>query len=376
MGNKITAESYIDHNARLNRWTDDHKIDFGADKEAARQYHLQEVNTKFMYFPSLEEKLDYLFVNSYYDKSIWDQYSAEDIKQVYKYAYSFKHRFSSFLGALKFYDAYALKTFDGKTWLERFEDRVVAVALEQANGDVILAESMVKEMITGRLQPATPTFANCGKLSRGERVSCFLLDIQDNMESIGRAVFSGLQLSKRGGGVGFNISNLRERGAPIKNLENMGSGVLGVCKILDDTFTYANQLGSRQGAAAVYISVHHPDVMDLLDAKKENADEKTRLKTLSIGLNVTDIAYKLAKEDKILYQFSPYDVERVYGMPFGKVDISAEYDNMVNDERIRKVTDPQKQIKARALFQEIAKIQTARMRGRCAGSRRSAVGSS
>jgi ribonucleoside-diphosphate reductase alpha chain len=165
-------------------------------------------------------------------------------------------------------------------------------------------------------------------------------------------VNSGLQLSKRGGGVGFNISNIRELGAPIKGLHGMASGVLPVCKILDDAFSYANQLGSRQGAAAVYISVHHPDVMRLLDAKKENADEKSRLKTLSIGLVVTDKAYHLARDGEAIYQFSPYDVEKHYGVPFSKVNITEEYDNMVNNSDIRKT-----KVDARELFQEVAKIQ-------------------
>jgi len=356
LGNKVTDESYIDLNSKLNLWTEDHKIDFEADKEAARQYHLQEVNRKFMYHPSLEEKLDYLFVNGYYDKSVWDKYSDIDVKFLYKTAYGYKHRFTSFLGAMKFYTAYAMKSFDGETWMERFEDRVVAVALELADGDVDQAVNIIREIITGRLQPATPTFANCGKMQRGERVSCFLIDIQDSMNSIGRAVNTGLQLSKRGGGVGFNISNLREFGAPIKQLENMASGVLPVCKLFDDAFSYANQLGSRQGACAVYISAHHPDVFRVLDAKKENADEKSRLKTLSIGLVLTDRLYELAKNDEVLYQFSPYDVERFYGIPFSKVDISEEYDRMVANAAIRKYKHKDYP-KARDLFQVIAEIQ-------------------
>lgn len=356
MGNKVTEASYIDLNSELNLWTEDHKINFEADKEAARQYHLQEVNRKYMYHPSLEEKLDYLFVNGYYDRSVWDRYTPEEIKSLYKRAYDYKHRFTSFLGALKFYTAYAMKSFDGETWMERFEDRVVAVALELAAGDAEQAAAIIDEIITGRLQPATPTFANCGKMQRGERVSCFLIDIQDSMNSIGRAVNTGLQLSKRGGGVGFNISNLREFGAPIKQLENMASGVLPVCKLFDDAFSYANQLGSRQGACAVYISAHHPDVFRVLDAKKENADEKSRLKTLSVGLVLTDKLYELAKNDDVLYQFSPYDVERFYGVPFSKVDISAEYDNMVNNGAIKKYKHKDFP-KARDLFQLIAEIQ-------------------
>lgn len=94
------------------------------------------------------------------------------------------------------------------------------------------------------------------------------------MESIGRAVNSALQLSKRGGGVAFLLSNLREAGAPIKRIENQSSGVIPVMKMLEDAFSYANQLGARQGAGAVYLHAHHPDILRFLDTKRENADEK------------------------------------------------------------------------------------------------------
>ncbi|MBW4954016.1 ribonucleotide-diphosphate reductase subunit alpha, partial [Klebsiella pneumoniae] len=103
-----------------------------------------------------------------------------------------------------------LKTFDGQRYLERFEDRVVMVALYLADGDRELAEHLVEEIISGRFQPATPTFLNAGKKQRGEMVSCFLLRIEDNMESIGRSINSALQLSKRGGGVAFALTNIRE----------------------------------------------------------------------------------------------------------------------------------------------------------------------
>jgi len=132
-------------------------------------------------------------------------------------------RFQTFLGAWKFYTSYTLKTFDGKRYLEHFEDRVVMVALTLAQGDENLARQLTVEILKGRFQPATPTFLNCGKMQRGELVSCFLLRIEDNMESIGRAVNSALQLSKRGGGVAFLLSNLREAGAPIKRIENQRS---------------------------------------------------------------------------------------------------------------------------------------------------------
>jgi len=99
------------------------------------------------------------------------------------------------LGAFKYYTSYTLKTFDGKRYLERFEDRVVMVALTLAQGDTVLAEKLVDEIIEGRFQPATPTFLNSGKKQRGEPVSCFLLRIEDNMESIGRSINSARPLA-------------------------------------------------------------------------------------------------------------------------------------------------------------------------------------
>ena len=134
-------------------------------------------------------------------------------------------------------------------------------SLYLAQGDEELAEKLVDDIMTGRFQPATPTFLNAGKAQRGEMVSCFLLRIEDNLESIGRCVNSALQLSKRGGGVALLLSNLRESGAPIKKIENQASGVVPVMKILEDSFSYANQLGSRQGAGAVYLHAHHPDTV-------------------------------------------------------------------------------------------------------------------
>jgi ribonucleoside-diphosphate reductase alpha chain len=345
-------EDYHSLNAKLNLIGKDGRIQFDADKEAVRQFFLQHVNQNMVFFHDLEEKLEYLVDNGYYEEDVIEQYSTEFVKNLFKRAYSYKFRFESFLGAFKYYSQYTLKTFDGKRYLERYEDRVTMVALYLGRGDEELATSILDEIITGRFQPATPTFLNAGKAQRGELVSCFLVDVQDNMESIARAISSALQLSKRGGGVALNLTNLRELGAPIKHIENQSSGVIPVMKLLEDSFSYANQLGARQGAGAVYLNAHHPDILRFLDTKRENADEKIRIKTLSLGIVMPDITFELARKNEDMYLFSPYDVERVYGVPFSQISVTEKYDEMVNDHRIHK-----KKINARSLFQTIAEIQ-------------------
>ncbi|MGY4103677.1 class 1b ribonucleoside-diphosphate reductase subunit alpha [Nocardia sp. R16R-3T] len=339
-------------NAMLNLYGADGKIQFDKDREAAHQYFLQHVNQNTVFFHNLDEKLDYLVEENYYEAEVLEQYSRPFIKTLFQQAYAKKFRFPTFLGAFKYYTSYTLKTFDGKRYLERFEDRVCMVALTLAAGDEVLASKLVDEIIDGRFQPATPTFLNSGKKQRGEPVSCFLLRIEDNMESIGRSINSALQLSKRGGGVALLLTNIREHGAPIKKIENQSSGVIPIMKLLEDSFSYANQLGARQGAGAVYLHAHHPDIYRFLDTKRENADEKIRIKTLSLGVVIPDITFELAKKNEDMYLFSPYDVERIYGVPFADISVTEKYYEMVDDKRIRK-----SKIKAREFFQTIAELQ-------------------
>lgn len=347
-----TRRDYHALNAQLNLFAPDGSIQFGKDHEAVDAYLTQQVEPNTLRFGSPKERIDYLIANDYYEAAPFTSYDGDFVEALYRRADQYGHRFPSFLGAFKYYTSYALKTFDGNKYLETFEDRVVATALFLGRGDENLAGRLVEEIITGRFQPATPTFLNAGKAQRGELVSCFLLRLEDNLESIGRSVNSALQLSKRGGGVALLLTNIREQGAPIKKIENQASGVVPVMKILEDSFSYANQLGARQGAGAVYLHAHHPDILRFLDTKRENADEKIRIKTLSLGVVIPDVTFELAKRGEDMHLFSPYDVAREYGKPLSDLSVTEHYDDLVANPRIKKTT-----ISAREFFRVIAEIQ-------------------
>ncbi|NYA68278.1 class 1b ribonucleoside-diphosphate reductase subunit alpha, partial [Lactobacillus salivarius] len=288
----------------------------------------------------------------YYEEEFISKYSFEFIEKLYDYLKKEDFHFKTFMAAYKFYAQYALKTDDNAYYLENFIDRVATNALYFGDGDEKLALELADELIHQRYQPATPSFLNAGRKRRGELVSCFLIQMTDDMNSIGRNINSALQLSRIGGGVGINLSNLRGAGAPIKGIHGAASGVVPVMKLLEDSFTYSNQLGQRQGAGAVYLNVFHPDIEAFLSAKKENADEKIRVKTLSLGLVVPDKYYELVAKNEDMYLFDPWGVERVYHKPFSYVDITKEYDNMVANPNI-----PKKVIKARDLEEQISKLQ-------------------
>lgn len=192
---KPKTVSYYELNNQLNMPVDG-RIPLNKDKEAVRAYFLEDINQNTVFFHSLREKIDYLLANDYIEEGFIAKYEWEFIKAMFKKAYAKKFRFDSFMGAHKFYNQYALKTDDGKRYLERYEDRVVFNALFLANGDTELAESLVEELIERRFQPATPTFLSAGRKRRGDLVSCFLLSVSDDMNAIGRSINSALQLLK------------------------------------------------------------------------------------------------------------------------------------------------------------------------------------
>ncbi|OQQ98033.1 ribonucleotide-diphosphate reductase subunit alpha [Ligilactobacillus salivarius] len=347
----ISKVTYFDLNNEINIPVNG-QIQLGKDKESLEAFLNENVKPNTKQFSSIKERINYLIKNNYYEEEFISKYSFEFIEKLYDYLKKEDFHFKTFMAAYKFYAQYALKTDDNAYYLENFIDRVATNALYFGDGDEKLALELADELIHQRYQPATPSFLNAGRKRRGELVSCFLIQMTDDMNSIGRNINSALQLSRIGGGVGINLSNLRGAGAPIKGIHGAASGVVPVMKLLEDSFTYSNQLGQRQGAGAVYLNVFHPDIEAFLSAKKENADEKIRVKTLSLGLVVPDKYYELVAKNEDMYLFDPWGVERVYHKPFSYVDITKEYDNMVANPNI-----PKKVIKARDLEEQISKLQ-------------------
>ncbi|MGL5296013.1 MAG: ribonucleoside-diphosphate reductase subunit alpha, partial [Culicoidibacterales bacterium] len=106
--------------------------------------------------------------------------------------------------------------------------------------------------------------------------------------------------------------------------------------LLEDAFNYADQMGQRKGAGAVYLNIFHRDVIEFLDTKKINADEKSRIQTLSLGLIVRDKFFELAGKGEDFYTFSPYSVYKKYNQHLDDMDIDAMYETLINDPEVEK----------------------------------------
>ena len=321
------------------------------DKEAVYSYFIDYVNKNTVFFHNLKEKMDYLIENDYYI-NFYDMYTFEEIKEVFKSVYNKKFRFASFMSASKFYQSYALRDDTGEKFLERYEDRISIVSLYLAQGNKNKAMEYAEMLINQEYQPATPTFLNSGKKRSGELVSCFLDEMGDNLSGIGYVFDSAMKLSSIGGGVSINLSKVRARGESIKGVEGRASGVLPIMKIMEDIFSYANQLGQRAGAGAVYLNVFHSDINEFLDCKKINVDEKIRIKSLSIGVIVPDKFMELAREDEICYTFHPHTVFLEYGQYLDEMDMNEMYEKLVDNPNVKK-----KKINARELLIKISQTQ-------------------
>ena len=328
---------------------DDYQL--GKDKEAVRSYFLDYVNKNTVFFYTLKEKIDYLIENNYYE-NLYEQYTFEEIMRVYALIYERKFRFPSFMSAFKFFQNYALRDDSGEKFLERYEDRIACIALYLGQGSVEQAIKFAELLVNQEYQPATPTFLNGGKRRSGELVSCFLDEIGDSLNSIGYAINSSMKLSSIGGGVALNLSKLRGRSEAIKGVEGRASGVLPIMKLLEDVFSYANQLGQRPGAGAAYLNIFHSDIEEFLDCKKINVDEKVRIKSLSIGVVVPDKFMELAEKDEPFYIFYPHSVFRQYGQYLDDMDMNKMYHELVDNPKVRK-----KRLSARVMLVKIAQTQ-------------------
>lgn len=341
---------YIKKNNQVMIRREDGFFNLGADKEAIREYE-NHIKQNLKVFNSGLNRLKWLVENNYY-YNLFEEYTEEEIVDILNLSSSYKHTWPSYMAISKFYESYALKTNDKKEILETFEEHNLIVSLYLARGDIEKAKRFLVSLNTCRYQPATPTYLNAGRKRRGEMVSCFLLTVGDSLNAINHALSTSTQLSKIGGGVALDLTRLRARGESIKDIKGVCKGVVPVAKMLEVGFSYANQLGQREGAGAVYLNIFHYDILDLLDSKKINADEKLRLTSLSIGVIVPDLFIELAKEGKDIYMFGPHSVLKEYGVYLDEINIKEYYERLVENPNIFK-----RKVSARELLNQIASTQ-------------------
>lgn len=147
----------------LNFYDEDGKIQFDKDWQVVKQYFFQYVNQNMVFFYNLWEKFDYFVIEGYYECEVLDQYLFNFVCDLFDEVYVWKFCFLMFFGVFKYYMFYMLKMFDGKCYLECYEDCVCMVVLMFVCGNEQFVCDFMDEIIFGCFQLVILIFFNVGK---------------------------------------------------------------------------------------------------------------------------------------------------------------------------------------------------------------------
>ena len=253
----------------------------------------------------------------------------------------------NYLGVKTLYDRYLIKDRNSNP-IELPQHMFMAIAMFLAQREENKEEWAVKfyDMISKfEVMLATPTLSNA-RTPRHQLSSCYIGSTPDNIEGIFDSYKEMALLSKFGGGIGWDWTNVRSMGSYIDGHKNAAGGTIPFLKITNDIAVAVDQLGTRKGAIAVYMEPWHIDVNDFLDLKKNSGEERRRAHDLFPALWINDLFMQRVQEDGIWTLFDPYDCKELtllYGEEFNK-----KYEEFENDESIIK-----EKVKAKQLWKKI-----------------------
>ncbi len=253
----------------------------------------------------------------------------------------------NYLGVKTLYDRYLIKDRNGNP-IELPQHMFMAIAMFLAQREAKKEEWAIKfyNMIsTFEVMLATPTLSNA-RTTRHQLSSCYIGSTPDNIEGIFDSYAEMAMLSKFGGGIGWDWTNVRSMGSYIDGHKNAAGGTIPFLKITNDIAVAVDQLGTRKGAIAVYMEPWHIDINDFLDLKKNSGEERRRAHDLFPALWLNDLFMQRVEEDGIWTLFDPYDAKELttlYGEEFNK-----RYKELEENESIIK-----EKIKAKNLWKKI-----------------------
>ena len=292
---------------------------------------------------SFYEKIQYLTKEGLYGSYILENYSEEEILEAESYMKPERNNLFNYSGLDLLLNRYVIQTHD-HIKLETPQEMYMGIALHLAMKEMKDKMKWVKkfyDMLSKQeVTMATPTLSNARKPYH-QLSSCFIDVVPDSLEGIYRSIDNFAKVSKFGGGMGMYFGKVRATGSTIRGFEGAAGGVIRWIRLVNDTAVAVDQLGVRQGAAAVYLDVWHRDLPEFLQLRTNNGDDRMKAHDIFPAVCYPDLFWKMAKEDleQKWYLMCPHEIFMVKGWRledcYGE-EWEEKYRQCIEDDRIEK----------------------------------------
>ena len=318
-------------------------------KKLEIQYDLQD----------FKSKIKFLNERGLYGSYIREVYTDDDIDELEKYMDDERDKLFTFSALDLIIKRYLIKTHDNRV-IESAQEMFMGIAMHLALKEkdrIHWAKKIYDNLSKLKVTVATPTMSNARK-PFNQLSSCFIDTVPDTLEGIYRSINNFAQVSKHGGGMGLYFGKVRANGSDIRGFQGVAGGVIRWIKLANDTAVAVDQLGVRQGSVAVYLDVWHKDILEFLQLRTNNGDDRMKAHDVFPSVCYPDLFWKMVRDDieGTWYMFDPheisvkkgYNLEDYYGDEWEK-----RYNECVLDESISR-----RSIKVKDLVRLIIKSWT------------------
>ena len=290
------------------------------------------------------EKLQYLTEKGLYGSYILEHYTREEIEEAAGFIDESRCRLFTYAGLDLLLKRYIICDHSHKG-LETPQEMFLGIALhlamrEDRKGRMKWVGRFYDMLSKMQVTMATPTLSNARKPYH-QLSSCFIDTVPDSLEGIYRSIDSFAKVSKFGGGMGLYFGKVRATGSSIRGFEGAAGGVIRWIRLVNDTAVAVDQLGMRQGAAAVYLDAWHRDLPEFLQLRTNNGDDRMKAHDIFPAVCYPDLFWRMAKE--VLNQdwalMCPHEIMEAKGWcleDFYGEEWERRYRECLEDDRIGK----------------------------------------
>lgn len=315
---------------------------FVAARLLLHHYYKESARVRGTPYGSLKQLVSELTECGRYDTRIIESYSDEDFEMLSRAKRPERDLLLNYPGLKHLMDRYSVATPDG-SYFELPQDVFMGVAMylavaEKEDERVAWAIRFYEALSDLMITMATPTLAQARR-PNGQLSSCFIDSPDDSIAGIFDGLTTFAQISQNGGGMGVYLGHIRSLGSSIRGYDGVGSGVIPWVRLYNDTAVSVNQLGQRAGAVSIWLDIWHKDIVDFLDLKTNNGDERRKAHDVFPGICIPDSFYRSLEDGSKWHLMDPHEIFDVKGWKledFWGEEWEQRYRECIGDIRIKK----------------------------------------